>query len=176
MLKKIQSLPLDFDKILKVSYPENSSCVTHQKHELKDIHQKFGGFPQSYTMGNTSIRQYWWKEDEIDFNELGSLLDMEVVTVSSILQPPGNVIPWHRDTFYQIKKRFPDDKRQTVRANIYLEDWKIGHFIQYQDTVDTHWKAGDGFIWDSEVLHLGANAGMEDKYTLQVSGFNRGQV
>jgi len=26
-------------------------------------------------------------------------------------------------------------------------------------------------MWDSEVLHIGANAGMENKYTLQVSGF-----
>jgi hypothetical protein len=31
--------------------------------------------------------------------------------------------------------------------------------------------AGDGYIWDEDILHLGANAGMENKYTLQVSGF-----
>ena len=35
----------------------------------------------------------------------------------------------------------------------------------------THWKAGEGWIWDSNHLHLSANAGMKDKYTLQVSGF-----
>ena len=175
MLKKIKTLPIDFKKILNANYPENSSCVTHQKEELKDIHEKFGGFPESYTMSNTLIKQYWWNNDEIDFEELGQMLEMEVVTVSSIMQPPGNVIPWHRDTFYQIKKRFPNDKRKPVRANIYLEDWKIGHFIQYNDKVDYNWKAGDGFTWDSDVLHLGANAGMENKYTLQVSGFYKGK-
>ena len=47
----------------------------------------------------------------------------------------------------------------------------MGHFIQYDNEVSTKWKAGEGFMWDSEVLHLGANAGMEPKYTLQVSGF-----
>ena len=31
--------------------------------------------------------------------------------------------------------------------------------------------AGDGFIWDSDILHLSSNAGMQNKYTLQVSGF-----
>jgi len=96
---------------------------------------------------------------------------MEVVTVSSILQPPGGVIPLHRDMFYQINKKYPERKELKVRANIYLEDWKLGHFIQYDDVVSTHWKQGQGFLWDSSILHIGANAGMENKYTLQVSGF-----
>jgi nitrogen regulatory protein PII len=87
------------------------------------------------------------------------------------MQPPGCVVPLHRDTFFQIKQRYPERTEPKVRANIYLEDWKLGHFIQHGDQVSTHWKAGDGFIWDSEVLHLSANAGMHDKYTMQVSGF-----
>jgi len=87
------------------------------------------------------------------------------------MQPPGNVIPLHRDTFFKIKSRHPENKRTVVRCNIYLEDWKAGHFLQYNDEIDTHWKQGNGHMWDSEVLHIGANAGMEDKYTLQISGF-----
>ena len=71
---------------------------------------------------------------------------------------------------------YPNDKRKKVRANIYLEDWAPGHLINYQDEnkdwqTSTHWKAGDGFIWDSDHLHLSANAGMKAKYTLQISGF-----
>ena len=59
---------------------------------------------------------------------------------------------------------------------MYLEDWHVGEFLQYQDANkkwqnSTHWKAGEGWIWDSNHLHLSANAGMKDKYTLQVSGF-----
>jgi hypothetical protein len=34
-----------------------------------------------------------------------------------------------------------------------------------------NWLAGDGYIWDSKPLHLSANAGMKDKFTLQISGF-----
>jgi hypothetical protein len=85
------------------------------------------------------------------------------------------VVPYHRDTFFQISQRYPDRKERKVRANIYLEDYKLGQFIQYVDNDQIHtscnWKAGDGFIWDSEILHLSANAGMQNKYTLQVSGF-----
>ena len=115
-------------------------------------------------------------EEEINFEELGNKLNMEVITVSSICQPPGCVIPLHRDTFFRIKEKFPNDTRLPVRANVYLEDYKVGQFIQYIDEqskyqTSTNWQQGDGFLWDSEPLHLSANAGMQNKYTLQVSGF-----
>ena len=90
------------------------------------------------------------------------------------MQPPGCVIPLHNDTFFQIKKRYPDRKETMVRANIFCENWKHGHFLQYNSTVDSIWKQGQGHMWDSQVLHIGANVGMENKYTLQVSGFLNG--
>ena len=174
-------LNLDFDIFLKADYQVHSgSCITHQVNELKDIHESYGGFPDSYDIGNTMIRQLWWDDTQIDFEAIGKQLNMEVVTISSILQPPGHVIPIHRDTFYQIKQRFPDDKRQKIRANIFLEDWKVGHMLQYQLqggwASHTHWEAGQGFIWDSGPLHLSANAGMNNKYTLQISGFYNKEV
>ena len=68
----------------------------------------------------------WWNEDQVDYDDLGIKLGMEVITVSSIRLRPGNIIPLHRDMFYQIKKRFPNDTRPRVRANINLEEWKNG--------------------------------------------------
>lgn len=170
------TLNYNTDIFLRADYNLHSgSCISHQVHELKDVHKSYGGFPDSYDNGNTMIRQLWWDETQVDFEDIGKQLNMEVVTVSTILQPPGNIIPIHRDTFYQIKQRFPDDNRHKVRANIYLEDWKVGHFLQYQIEDkwhnSTHWKAKQGFIWDSSHLHLSANAGMNNKYTLQISGF-----
>tara|TARA_B100000123_G_C25640092_1_gene388434 strand:- start:93 stop:617 length:525 start_codon:yes stop_codon:yes gene_type:complete len=150
---------------------EPTSCIKHQVNELNDIHAKYGGFPKTYTLDNTKIHQLWYTSEQIDYKAIGKQLGIEVVTISSIKQPPGQVVPLHRDTFFQINKKFPDDKRLKVRANIYLQDWKMGQFIQYDDTIDVKWKAGDGHLWDSDVLHLSANAGFEDKYTLQVSGF-----
>lgn len=175
MLKKIH-INYDFKIFLEADYSKYSgSCIKHQVYELTDIHEQYGGFPTSYVLENTKIHQLWWDESQINYKELGEKLGIEVVTVSSILQPPGCTVPLHRDTFYQISKRHPERKDLKVRANIYLEDYKIGQFIQYQEnngyTTSTDWQVGDGFIWDSEVLHLSTNAGMESKYTLQVSGF-----
>ena len=175
MLKKIH-LDYNFDIFLNADYTQHcGSCIKHQVHELTDIHDQYGGFPDSYSLENTKIHQLWWDESQIDYKELGDKLGIEVVTVSTIMQPPGNTVPLHRDTFYQITKKYPLRTERKVRANIYLQDYKIGQFIQYQEnngyTISVDWAAGDGFIWDSEVLHLSTNAGMEPKYTLQVSGF-----
>jgi len=175
MLKKIK-LSHDFNVFLKADYSlHNGSCISHQKQELQDVHEKYGGFPKTITNENTQISQIWFDNTQIDFIKIGNDLGMEVITISSILQPPGNIVPIHRDTFYQINKKYPKDTRHKVRANIYLEDWIEGQFIHYE--IDgqwhnsTHWKAGDGFIWDSQHLHLSGNAGFSNKYTLQVSGF-----
>lgn len=178
MLKKIN---IDYD--LKYFLPPNQdytthkgSCLTHQVKELTDIHEEYG-LGESYTFDNTVIQQLWYDENQVDFKELGRQLGMEVITVSTILQPPGNVIALHRDTFFQITKKYPDDKRTKVRANMYLEDWKVGHLLQYKSEEDNawktsdNWKAGEGFMWDNGPLHLSANAGMKDKFTLQISGF-----
>ena len=118
--------------------------------------------------------QKFFERDEIDFDDLGSQVGLEAISVSMIKQPPGMINPTHKDTFYQINKRFPDDTRLKVRANIQLLDWKMGHFLQFNDTVVTHWKANTGYAWDSTVLHLAVNAGFEDRYSLQISGFYNG--
>ena len=174
MLKQVRLL-YDFDIFLNADYSIHSgSCLSHQKDELKDVHEKYGGVPKSVTEDNTKINQLWFTNADVDYKTIGSQLGMEVVTISSIRQEPGNMVPIHRDTFFQIKKRFPNDKRQKVRANIYLQDWREGQFIHYE--IDnkwfnsTHWTAGDGYLWDDQHLHVSGNAGFNDKYTLQVSG------
>ena len=169
-------LDIDYSKYLDADYTTHTgSCIKHQVHELTDVHETFGGFPNTYSLTNTTIHQLWWGPEDIDFDDLEEHLGIEVVTVSTIKQPPGNVVPIHRDTFFQINQRFPDRKETKVRANIYMEDWQVGHMIQYQKhegwANSTHWRAGDGFIWDSEPLHVSMNAGFKDKYTMQISGF-----
>lgn len=169
-------LDLDYSKFLNADYTTHTgSCIKHQIYELTDVHESFGGFPETYSLANTTIHQLWWGPEDIDYRELENQLGIEVITVSTIKQPPGNVVPIHRDTFFQINQRFSDRNQSKVRANIYMQDWKVGHMIQYQKdetwSNSTHWRAGQGFIWDSEPLHVSMNAGFNDKYTMQISGF-----
>ena len=170
----LKEVKIDFDSsfIYDIEWEKfEHNCLGHQQVELKDIHDKVGGFPASLTHHNTMFYQKFFEREEIDFDDLGEQVGVEPVSVSMIKQPPGMTNPMHRDTFYQINKKFPDDERLKVRANIQLLDWKAGHFLQFNATVVTHWIANTGYMWDSTVLHLAANAGLEDRYSLQVSGF-----
>ena len=175
MFRKI-FVDYDFNEVFDTDwYKYKHSCKNHQKVELKDIHDTVGGFPESYSDMNTMFYQKFFREDEIDFKNLGEQLQIEPITVSAINLPPGMTNPLHRDTFYQVKKRFPERANENiVRANIFLEDWKWGHFLQFNDEVVTHWKKNTGYLWDSSVLHLAVNAGLENRFTLQVSGFYYG--
>ncbi len=175
MIKHIH-INYDFKKILDADYSSHSgTCLFHQVHEAKDIHDQYGGFPNTYIKDNTTIHQLWWDNGPVDYTELGKLLEMDIITISSIMQEPGNIIPVHRDMFFKINNEYPDDKRTKVRANMFMENWKFGHVINYLDDDtwrnENDWKAGDGIMWDGTVQHLGANVGLENKYTLQVSGF-----
>ena len=88
---------------------------THQTKELTDIHEEYG-LGDTYTFDNTVIQQLWYTDKEVDFKELGRQTGMEVITLSSILQPPGNTIA-PRDTFSN-KEKFPNDKRLKVEQYI----------------------------------------------------------
>lgn len=171
-----QHIDFDFLPLLGADHRVHSgTCIGHMKQELCSLWEQYGQLPDTYTISNTTIHQLWWTPEQIDYADLGRQLEMEVVTVSTICQPPGNVVPLHRDTFFQISKQFPDHPGIKVRANIHMESYQLGHFIQYVDhgMIKTHvdWQAGDAVIWSGEIEHLGANAGMKDKYTMQVSGF-----
>lgn len=174
------SLTYDFTRILEADHTTHSdTCIGHQKKELDDVYAMFGGMPKSFCVQNTTLHQLWWTEDQIDFDALGHMLNMEIVTISSIRQDPGNTIPYHRDMFYKISQLWPDRKELKVRANIFLEPGKLGHFLQFtlddQHRTYTNWQVNTGFVFDSSVLHLSSNAGMEPKYTLQISGFLQDQ-
>lgn len=178
MFKQIK-LNYDFSKVLTADHGQHSgSCAAHQAREMPDIYDAYNGHPESYCMENTTIHQLWWDRDSMDFDKIGRELDMEVVSISSIRQDPGNVIPYHRDTFFKIKQAYPDRTEVKVRANIFLEPAKLGHILQF--TLDNKhqtfadWSANDGFMFDDSVLHLSCNAGLEPKYTMQISGFYLG--
>ena len=171
MIKQLK-LNLDFDMFLKADYTTQNSCIGHQRDENKDIYSKHGvtTLPYTYVSENTQIHQVWW-QDKALLQKLCDLTNLDVQTVSSIKQDPGNFIPIHKDKFFKIYSNNPQEKRKMARANVFLEDWKFGHFLQYDDVIAPKWRAGDCYLWDSEVDHLSCNAGLVPKYTLQISGF-----
>ena len=94
-------LNFDLSTFLNADYEQHKgSCISYQVREQEDIHKTFGGFPDSYSEDNTKIQQLWFDDGDVDYASLGEKLNIDIVTVSSILQPPGNTITMHRDTYF----------------------------------------------------------------------------
>ena len=167
-MHKSTFLDIDYSKFTDADYVEYES----RSIELwnKNNEGKYNALPDTFCWENTRMKQLVWDTNALETKDIAKQLNMDVATVTSIEQPPGSVIPLHIDSFYQLRKKYPD-KPDPVRANIFLEDWKLGHFLQCDDKVYTHWKKGEGVLIGRGVPHLSANAGVQNKYTLQVSGF-----
>ena len=174
MIRKIKLRKIDFEFFINAEYPDyekNTISIINNNNRDYNNNKFIKELPDTYCWENVKMKQKFWQSDELDYKELGRNLNMDVKSVGATLQPPGSILPIHVDSFFQLRKKFPNSEKSPVRANIFLQDWKIGHFLQFENETISHWKAGEGFIWDSTVYHLSANAGIQNKYTLQVSGF-----
>lgn len=84
----------------------------------------------------------------------------------------GTVMPVHSDLYKKYIERFQlQGQEQTIcRALVLLEDWKSGHYLEVLDVPYTNWKAGQVVEWTYDTPHMAANIGLEDRYTLQITG------
>jgi hypothetical protein len=73
----------------------------------------------------------------------------------------------HFKIYTQIKNC---DRKDVRRVLVMLEDWKPGHYLEIDGEGIVNWVAGDWFMWEPDVEHAAANIGVEDRYTLQITG------
>lgn len=84
----------------------------------------------------------------------------------------GTVMPVHSDLYKRYIELFDlQGQEHTIRrALILLEDWKPGHYLEALSKPYVNWSAGDVVEWIYDVPHSAANIGLEDRYTLQITG------
>jgi hypothetical protein len=84
----------------------------------------------------------------------------------------GTVIPNHGDLYRRYVELFNlQGCENTIhRALIFLEDWKSGHYLELRGVPVVDWKAGTVVEWVYDTPHMAANIGLEDRYTLQITG------
>jgi hypothetical protein len=80
------------------------------------------------------------------------------------------IMPTHTDHFRTYTKLFNAVPNNVCRVLIMLEDWKPGHYLEIADAGYVNWSAGDYFFWQYDVPHAASNIGIEDRYTLQITG------
>lgn len=175
MLRKsfmLEKVKIDSNFELFTTADHRSSVISSVQTK---IFKENSNFPADYSFENTKMHQLWWSSDNVDFEALGQQLGMRVKTVSTILLPPGSVIPLHCDTFHKLKTEYPEEEGLMVRAVIYATAYEMGQFTQYRSnkeiTVFTNWSVGDGHLWDDQIPHVTANASYKDLITINISGF-----
>ena len=84
----------------------------------------------------------------------------------------GTVMPVHGDLYKRYIELFNlEGKEHTIhRALVLLEDWKSGHYLELNGVPIVNWTAGDVVEWCYDAPHMAANIGLEDRYTLQITG------
>ena len=82
------------------------------------------------------------------------------------------VLPEHVDTYNRFKILHPEHTKHTImRAIVFLEKWRPGHVLTLGNKQVEQWNAGDFVTWEDDTPHLAANIGLEDRYTLQLTGY-----
>jgi hypothetical protein len=86
--------------------------------------------------------------------------------------PTGTVMPVHSDLYKRYIELFDLQGRERTinRALLLLEDWKSGHYLEVDNYAYTNWRAGDVVEWVYSTPHMAANLGLEDRYSLQITG------
>jgi len=150
---------------------ENSVQHTYNddSKKVQDEYKKYG-----YTKHNTKSWKTTNFEPKITLSWEKLILEelpLDNGIVALHRQDPGQVLPWHFDRFYMLKRLYPNDKRPIYRFLMFMEDWKIGHILEVENTILPTWKKGDVIVWHPGTLHLSANVGLEKKWTCNITGF-----
>lgn len=138
---------------------------------LNEKQNKYKGY--GYTSHNTKIWKTTNIEHKLTFDwekQICEQLPLVNAVATVTRQDPGQILPWHQDEFFYHRKFYPDNTFEIWRFLVFLSDWKLGHFVQANDTVYHHWSFGDTIVWRPETMHLSVNVGLDVKWTCNITG------
>lgn len=127
-----------------------------------------------YNEHNTRYFKYANTELATWFEPLKDMFEktLEDMTMSLFVQPPGQTMPCHVDTYSSYMRKtgeYPDYSRLR-RYMTFVSDWDWGHYFHYGNHVMQPWKAGDTWDLTGGIYHGSANCGVTPKITMHWSG------
>lgn len=154
------------------------SLITDDFESWDDIGNDYNTEMQKFTKwGYNSKNTKSWETTSINppltlpwEHEIINQLPVMSATGRPTLQAPGNVMPWHKDNFFYHRRKYPDNLMNIIRFVVFMKDWDIGHVLQSENSIISHWKAGDTIVWHPGKFHLSANIGISSKWTFNITG------
>jgi hypothetical protein len=160
------------NRVVPVRWSTEHRDLTYIKDYFKDSEQesswiKLGHQPEALCVELHVIRDvYPWMNYVPQY-----FSDLENLSFCINRFPPGTYFPMHIDRYgYYSKANNIQDLSSIARYVLFLEDSVPGHILQVGDTVYHNWSAGLCVGWEYSTLHMVANLGMQDRYTLQITG------
>jgi len=102
-----------------------------------------------------------WVEEEFQLKDVGCCYyRMET----------NDIIPNHSDAYNVYTKKFNCKQEDVHKILVFLEDWKSGHYFELEGKPILEWKSGDYITWAGKTNHFAANIGVDNRYTLQITG------
>lgn len=80
------------------------------------------------------------------------------------------IMPPHSDHYQTYIRLYNANPDNVYRIVLFLEDWQPGHYFEVAGQAVTNWIAGDWYMWQGDTPHAASNIGVEDRYTLQITG------
>ena len=154
-------------KVGKNTLSDNSNASKEIKKRIK-LYKSWG-----YNNFNTVFFQIFDNYFQDTHKKLSELFKLKKSVSSVIIQEPGNILPYHRDTFinFKLKNNLNPKNNSVVRYMIFLEDRKQGHYFEVENKIINEWRKGDVIYWGNN-YHMGANSGSVLKATLNITGIS----
>ena len=82
----------------------------------------------------------------------------------------NDIMPTHVDHFRRYCEVFDIPRSKVLRAIVFLEDWRPGHYFEVDNHAFCNYKAGEYVLWSCDVAHAASNIGIDPRFTLQITG------
>jgi len=126
---------------------------------------------QGYTHSSFSGAMYGGKKPMPDWTEaIAQQLSLKKTGYVFYKMTTNDIMPVHVDHFRRYCDVFSVYREDVWRAILFLEDWKSGHYFEIDNHAFCNYKKGEFVMWSADVPHAASNIGVEDRYTLQITG------
>lgn len=96
--------------------------------------------------------------------------DLNNIGTSYYKMLPGDILPYHRDTYASYCKYHSVSMYSITRIIVFLQDWQPGFLFEIEGVPMTKYPAGTFVAWKSDAPHMAGNLGHCPRYTLQITG------
>lgn len=184
---KFKNINMDWNQIVdecesvQDTHPEYTGATVWDDNKFdpwdeqgKILAEKLESFRQyGYTQHSTRVWKSTFKQPKVNLSwekKLEKHLPFEQCISTATMQPPGAIMPWHKDDYFYFRRVTNYQDKTYIRFLVFLKDWELGHLLQVGNSMLTHWSAGDVVVWHPDVYHLAANCGLTNKWTCNITG------